>query len=123
MDLSQFVRVRLTHNPHDSRTKYSGPSPLQPSFAGRCGRVIVQFGRHMRFLVSPFHMFYCMDSYVTDSYPNRAIQFLTIDADPKPRAWRGTVLFLRIVNQATPEYVDIRLRDVLDIREYFVHFR
>ena len=99
-DLPHLVRVRLTHNPHDSRIKHPGPL-LEPFFAGRCGRVIVQFVRHMRFLVSPFYMFYGMDSYVTDSYPNRAIQSLTIDADPKPRAWRGTVLFLRIVNQVT----------------------
>ena len=121
-DIPQFVQIQLVQDPFKLPTQYPVPM-LYEFFAGRIGRTMLQFGREMRFLVSPFHMFYCIDSYCTDSHHNRAIQSLTADVVPAPRAFPGTVMFLRIVDHANPTYANVRPRDVLDIREYFVHFR
>ena len=121
-ELPQLVQVRLIRDPQDVCAKY--PSPvLYEFFAGRVGRTLLQFGRGMRFLESPFHMFYCIDSFVTDSHPNEAIKSLTRDVEPEPRQWPGTVLFLKVAGTAQLDFVDLPAQDVLDIREYFVNFR
>ena len=120
-ELPQLVHVRLIRDLQDVCAKY--PSPvLYEFFAGRVGRTLLQFGRGMRFLGSPFHMFYCLDSFITDSHPNEAIKSLTRDVEPEPRPWPGTVLVLKVAGNAQPDYIDLRARDVPDIREYFVHF-
>ena len=75
----------------------------------------------MRFLKSPFHMYYCLESYRTNSFPNRAIGSLTKGVQPVPRPWPGTVLVLKMVNHARFDYVDFTEHDVMDIREFFVH--
>ncbi|KAI0715425.1 hypothetical protein C8Q76DRAFT_796182 [Earliella scabrosa] len=122
MKLPQFVQVRLVRDTTDVFSKYPVPV-LYEFFSGRCGRTLLQFGRGMRFLGSPFHMFYCVDAFVTNSYPNEAIKSLTRDVNPSPRPWPGTVLVLKVSSNAHPDYIDIRSRDLLDVREYFVHFQ
>ncbi len=77
----------------------------------------------MRFLSSPFHIFFCLESFITNSYPNRAIVSMLHGVQPTPSPWPGSVLILKLSGAGDESYVSIRPGDVPDIREYFVHFR
>ena len=75
----------------------------------------------MRFLKSPFHMYYCVESYRSNSFPNRAIMSLTNGVHPTPRPWPGTVLVLKMTNHAHFDYVNFTQDDLADIAEFFIH--
>ena len=94
---------------------------LQEFFPSECGRILLQFGTGMRYLQTPFHIFYCIDSYVHDTSPNKAIAKLTRGVIPPPRPWPGTVVVLKLVDVAVPEYTNIESGDLLHIREYFAY--
>ncbi|KAI0682585.1 hypothetical protein C8Q76DRAFT_586592, partial [Earliella scabrosa] len=116
--LPQQIRVPISNTAQHGITGWPIPR-LRDFFGHSCGRMILQFGHNMRFLTSPFHMFYCIDSYASDTHHNRAIEALTAGARPKPRPWPGTVLVLKLTSHTSREYMDIGLHDLPDIREYF----
>lgn len=79
----------------------------------------------MRFLPSPFHVFFCFDSFITNSYPNRAIASMLHGVSPSPSPWPGSVLVLKLSlsGRTDGSYTSVQPQDVADIREYFVRFR
>lgn len=122
LEYPQFVQVALVH-----RTQCDERSPAAPVlvdfFRHRCARMLLCFGAHMRFLSSPFHVFFCLDSFVTNSHPNRAIASMVHDVHPSPSPWPGSILVLKLSGGLDKSYVSVHPVDVLDIREYFVHFK
>ncbi|KAI0712622.1 hypothetical protein C8Q76DRAFT_797456 [Earliella scabrosa] len=121
MRLPQLIRVPVAHHTSAAGKPVHMPA-VQHFFRRRCGRAFIQFGHRMRFLQSPFHMFYCVDSYTSNTHPNRAVESMTEGAIPKPRPWPGLVLILKLESASSKTYVDLDTADIPDIREYFVHF-
>ncbi|KAI0702198.1 hypothetical protein C8Q76DRAFT_697920 [Earliella scabrosa] len=100
--------VRLVRPATGARSGHLVPA-LEEYFPHPCARTLIQFGQGMRFLKSPFHVYYCLESYHTNSFPNRAIGSLTKNVQPVPRPWPGTVLVLKMTdswNRATPAEVN-----------------
>ena len=120
-DAPQYVQVQLVRPKLGARSAHFVPA-LEEYFAHACARTLIQFGQDMRFLKSPFHMYYCVESYRSNSYPNRAIASLVKGVEPAPRPWPGSVLVLKMANHAHFDYLDFTDDDVLDIREFFVHY-
>ena len=92
---------------------------LEEYFSRRCGRTFIQFGKGLRYLTSPFHIYFCADTYIADALHNRAISSLTSDVDPPPRPWPGTVLIMKLSGHGRYDYIDFKEEDIADIREYF----
>ena len=118
--LPQLIRIPVA-SPHSPAEEQCEIPALRDFFARRYGRTLLQFGHHMRFLTSPFHMFYCVDSYIANTHHNRAIASLTEGALPRPRPWPGTVLVFKLAKSGDRSYVDVESADILDVREYFAH--
>ncbi len=122
LDRPQFVQVALVQRKQREQRLPAGPV-LVDFFRHRCARMLLRFGAHMQFLSSPFHIFFCLDSFITNSHPNRAIASIVQDVHPTPSPWPGTVLVLKLSGAPDESYVSVRPQDVPDIREYFVHFK
>ena len=116
----EFVQIRLVRNKDDPFSVFPVPV-LNEYFRSKCGRILLQFGVDKQFLSSPFHIFYCVESYIRDAYPNNALATLTRGVDPRPRAWPGTIVVLKLADVARAEYVDMCPQDLLHVREYFAY--
>ena len=121
LDTPEYVRVRLVRPANAATTGHLVPV-LDEFFRHACARTLIQFGRDMRFLKSPFHMYFCVESYRTNSFPNRAIAALMNGVQPSPRPWPGTVLVLKMDNHARFDYVDFTDDDIPDLLEFFMHW-
>ena len=83
------------------------------------GDFILRFGAQMRFLSSPFHIFFDLQSYVTNSQLNRAVTGLTRSVNPHARPWPGAVVVLKRTNASGGTYTDFQISDIEHIRSYF----
>ena len=100
------------------------PVPALGSFfTGPYGRILLQFGARMEYRQKPFHVFYCVDSYLSGRSPNIAIQRLTSGTSPPPRPWSGVVVVLKTTSATVADYVSVEPSDLADIREFFMHVR
>ena len=117
-DVPTYVEIRMV------RTKTHPVPALEDYFPHRIARTFVQFGEDMRFLGNPFHIFFCLNSFLANEHLNRAVASLTADIEPEPRKWPGLVLVLKLAGHGCGEdYVNFAEDDVLDVREYFAFFR
>ena len=116
------MQIRLTRNKDDPFSVYPVPV-LREFFHSSCGRILLQFGVDMQFLSSPFHIFYCVESFIRDAYPNKAIRTLTRGVTPEPRHWPGTVVVLKLADTARADYIDMSPQDLLHVREYFAYIK
>ena len=74
-------------------------------------------------LTSPFHVFYCSDSYAGRRNPNAALVLLmsTIKL-PSRHPWYGTVLVFKFATDACQDYVDMKVDDVVKVRNFFAFY-
>ncbi|KAI0713794.1 hypothetical protein C8Q76DRAFT_693600 [Earliella scabrosa] len=121
-DSPQFVQVRLLRNTTNPVSPFPIPV-LSEFFIQPYGSFLLQFGRNLSFLLSPFIIFFCLESYAHDVFPNNAIASLTKGVIPPPRPWPGTVLIMKLACAGVPDYVNFEDSDVDDVREYFVWYR
>ncbi|KAI0745896.1 hypothetical protein C8Q76DRAFT_790213 [Earliella scabrosa] len=120
LEYPQLVQIRLVRDNINPLSPYPVPA-LGAFFSGSYGRILLQFGTHMEFRSKPLHIFYCVDSYINDQFPNRAIQRLTRGAFPPPKPWPGIVVVLKTSCVTLADYINVESSDVADIREFFIY--
>ena len=84
---------------------------------------ILRFGAQMRFLSSPFQIFFDLQSYVAEQHQNQAIVGLTRSVNPHVRSWPGAVVVLKRTSANGGTYTDFQLSDIEHIRAYFALLR
>ena len=84
---------------------------------------ILRFGAQMRFLSSPFHIFFDLQSYVAGSPRNNAIAGITRPVNIQARPWPGPVVVLKRTSASGGIYSDFQLSDIEHIRAYFALLR
>lgn len=84
---------------------------------------LVRHDNDLHSLASPFHVFYCSDSYAGRYNPNAALVLLTKSVVVSSRRpWYGTVLVFKFASTTYQDYIDMTVDDVLQVRNYFAFF-
>nr|VWO99909.1 Zinc finger transcription factor 1 [Ganoderma boninense] len=119
----RFLTVNLSPNPVAGSTTVS----LLDCFSRNANvkSFVIRRGVTLGTLDSPFHVFYCSDSYEGRYNPNRALARLTSTLSilsRRPCQWYGTVLVFKFRSDACQQYIDMTVDDVLLVRDYFAYY-
>lgn len=110
-----------------SPTPVPGGGHLQLADCFETGRVyrsfIIWYDKHLHFLDSPLHVYYCSDGYEGQYNPNRALIHLTQTVDILlRRPWYGSVVIVKFASRECTAYAALNFSDIVHVRDYFAYF-
>lgn len=84
---------------------------------------VIWYDKHLHFLDSPLHVYYCAQAYEGRYNPNRALIHLTTTVDILlRRPWYGSVVVVKFTSRTCTEYATLEFSDIVHLRDYFAYF-
>ena len=117
----RFLPVNLSPTPIPGRqdtgiSVYFSSSPMVKDF-------VIRMDRNLHYLDTPYHVFYCTESYEGRQNPNNALTRLTRKVSvPFRWPWYGTILAFKFATRDCCSYLDVTVADAIALGEYFAYF-
>ncbi|KAH9855858.1 hypothetical protein C2E23DRAFT_723467, partial [Lenzites betulinus] len=106
----------------DGESPYTAPH-LSAFFPGGRGCHILHYDAAMSTVSKPYHIFYSVPSYTTQSHPNIAIANLVNDVPGHLGvSWPGNVVVLKFTDSTCLRYENFGEEDIQNIRMHFALF-